>query len=187
MNWPSVTKAVTNLWSRSVPRLVLTLWVNASHSERQSVHTVHCFFAVCYQMAWLVQPMVWCLLGGQHIKIFAVIITTRNSQVIREQAASPEFCTRIHAVQQSACSVSFPPISSCKFEICPPPHGRSGLPSNTWFTGPTQSATPDSISIESAIFPQIKLATSRPMDRQNDDGTQPVRFGRLRYMYDVAW
>jgi len=45
-----------------------------------------------------------------------------------------------------------------------PSHGRSGLPFNTWFPGPTQVLNPNGISIGSAIFTGLNSVTDRLTD-----------------------
>jgi len=52
----------------------------------------------------------------------------------------------------------------------------SGFPSSTWFPAQLLNGT----STESAVFPQYTLITNGQSDRaRDDDGTQPVRIGRL--------
>ena len=54
-----------------------------------------------------------------------------------------------------------------------PSHGGSGLPSNTWFLGPTRVQTANSISIGSAIFAWLKIVTERPTNIQTTTSSTP--------------
>ena len=68
-------------------------------------------------------------------------------------------------------------VTSPKFVLS---RGRDlDSPYNTWFSGPTPPITPNGISMESAVFSRIRVRCQRT-DRQNDDGTRPVRTGRLQ-------
>ena len=60
---------------------------------------------------------------------------------------------------------------------CTPSRGRSGLPSNSWFLGPTRVHNPNGISISSAVFVGLTIVT----DRQTDHATS-VTMGRI-YVY----
>jgi len=57
----------------------------------------------------------------------------------------------------------------------PLPMGGSGLPSNTWFPGPTQVLNPNGSSIGAAVFAGITSVTDRPTDH----ATRSVRIGRI--------
>jgi len=48
----------------------------------------------------------------------------------------------------------------------PLPIRGSGLPSNTWFLGPSRVLNPNGISISAAIFAGITSVTDRLTDRQ---------------------
>jgi len=63
---------------------------------------------------------------------------------------------------------TFPP-QNCPF------HGGSGLPSNTWFLGPSRVFNPNSTSIGSAISAGLTTVT----DRQTDHATQSVTIGHI--------
>jgi len=55
-------------------------------------------------------------------------------------------------------------------------HGcGSGLPSNTWFPGPTQLLNPNGISIGSAVFAGLTSVTDRPTDH----ATRSVTIDRI--------
>jgi len=45
-----------------------------------------------------------------------------------------------------------------------PLHEGSGLPSNTWFLGPTQVLNPNGISIGAAVFAGLTSVTDRQTD-----------------------
>jgi len=45
-------------------------------------------------------------------------------------------------------------------------HGGSGLPSNTWFPGPTRVLNPNGIDIGAAFFAGLTSVTDRQTDRQ---------------------
>jgi len=47
-----------------------------------------------------------------------------------------------------------------------PSHRGSGLPSNTWFPGPTQVLNPNGVSIGSAVFAGITRVTDRQTNQQ---------------------
>jgi len=52
-----------------------------------------------------------------------------------------------------------------------PFHGGSGLPSNTWFLGPTQVLNLNGISIGAAVFAGLTSMTDRHSDRPTDRQT----------------
>jgi len=56
-----------------------------------------------------------------------------------------------------------PPLPSSKLPV---PEEGSGLPSNTWLSGPTQVLSPSGISIGSTVFAGLTTATDGQTDRQ---------------------
>jgi len=61
----------------------------------------------------------------------------------------------------------------------PLPMGGSGLPSNTWFPGPTQVLIPNSSSIGAAVFAGLTSVTDWLTDRPTDHATRSVRICRI--------
>ena len=59
--------------------------------------------------------------------------------------------------------------------------GGSGLPSNTWFPGPTQVLNPKGSSIDAAVFAGFTSVTDRPTDH----ATRSVIIGHI-YLCSTA-
>jgi len=93
----------------------------------------------------------------QHKRSWTTRVRTLNSIPIGSavfaqlMAESPIYFTKNHS----------------RLKVAPLP-GASGLPSNTWFLGPTRVHKPNAIYIGSAVISGLTIVTDRPTDRPTD-------------------